>query len=106
MNKIDLTGRRAVVTGAARGVGLAIAERLLASGAAVELWDIDEHALDAATKRLAGRGECYGTLVDVTDLRAINVAVQATVGHIGGIDILVNNAGAFGPRQKVWEVPV
>ena len=56
MNKIDLNGKLAVVTGAARGIGYAIVERLLDSGAAVSLWDRDADALDSAVKALVGKG--------------------------------------------------
>ena len=50
MNRIDLEGRKAIVTGGARGIGFATAERMIASGAAVELWDIDAAAIDEATR--------------------------------------------------------
>ena len=55
MNKIDLQGRNAVVTGGARGIGLAIAQRLLVSGAQCSLWDLDAEALRAAAKALRGK---------------------------------------------------
>ncbi len=103
MNQIDLAGRKAVVTGGARGIGLAIAERLLASGAEVSLWDMDAHALDAATKRLVGKGAVYATVVDVADAASVNAACQAAIGQLGKIDILVNNAGITGPNRKTWE---
>jgi len=103
MNKIDLAGAKAVVTGAARGIGYAIVERLLASNAEVSLWDTDPVALDAATKRLAGKGSAYSTVVDVSDERSVTAATQATIGQLGRIDILVNNAGITGPNRKTWE---
>ncbi|MBI3706290.1 MAG: SDR family oxidoreductase [Proteobacteria bacterium] len=103
MNRIDLQGRRAAVTGAARGIGLAVVERFLESGAEVSLWDVDAHALDAAAKRLAGRGKTHMTVVDVADPASVDAATQAAIGQMGGIDILVNNAGITGPIQKTWE---
>jgi NAD(P)-dependent dehydrogenase (short-subunit alcohol dehydrogenase family) len=103
MNKIDLQGRKAVVTGGARGIGLAIVERLLDSGAEVSLWDQDAHALDAAVKRLAGRGSVHQTAVDVTDATSVTAASQAGIGQMGRVDILVNNAGITGPNLKTWE---
>ena len=103
MNRIDLEGRAAVVTGAARGIGFAITERLLASGASVALWDIDKAALDAAIGALAGRGKAVAESVDVTKEASVAAAVAATRRQLGGIDILVNNAGIAGPNVKTWD---
>ena len=103
MTTIDLTGRTAVVTGAARGIGHAIAERLLASGARVSIWDRDAAALDIAARDLSERGEVHTAAVDVTDDAAIDAAVQSTVERFGGIDILVNNAGIAGGTKPSWE---
>jgi NAD(P)-dependent dehydrogenase (short-subunit alcohol dehydrogenase family) len=106
MNKIDLEGKRAVITGGARGIGLAVAERFLASGAEVSLWDRDPGAIDAATKRLAVGKRVHGVAVDVTDENNVATGVSATLGTMGGIDILVNNAGITGPNATTWEYPV
>ncbi len=106
MNQIDLQGRGAVVTGAAQGIGRAIAERLLASGAKVSLWDMDETALKATAEELAERGEIAWQQVNVTDYEAIEAAAEATVESLGSIDILVNNAGIAGPNANVWAYPV
>ncbi len=106
MNRIDLTGKRAIVTGGARGIGLAIAARLLASGAVVTLWDRDAPALDAAVKRLAGSGEVHTAAVDVTDDAAVTAATNRTLGAMGGSEILINNAGITGPNATTWEYPV
>ena len=103
MNKIDLEGRKAVITGGARGIGLAAAERMLASGAEVCLWDADAPALDAAAKRLAGKGSVHTTVVDVSSVPSVTAAAQAAIGQMGQVDILVNNAGITGPNVTVWE---
>jgi NAD(P)-dependent dehydrogenase (short-subunit alcohol dehydrogenase family) len=103
MTQIDLTGRAAVVTGSARGIGHAIAERLLASGAKVSLWDRDAAALDAAARTLSDRGEVHAAVVDVTDHVSIDAAVKNTIQRFGGIDILVNNAGIAGGSKPSWE---
>jgi 3-oxoacyl-[acyl-carrier protein] reductase len=103
MNNIDLTGRSAVVTGAARGIGHAIAERLLASGARVALWDVDAAAVDVAARALGERGKVHAAVADVTDDISIDAAVTSTVGRFGGIDILVNNAGIAGGSKPSWE---
>ena len=106
VNRIDLDGRRAVVTGGAQGIGRAIAERLLASGAAVALWDRDRSLVEATRAELAGRGQVHAVAVDVTDLAGVEAARDATNAALGGIDILVNNAGIAGPNHLLWEYPV
>ena len=106
MNRIDLDGRRAVVTGGAQGIGRAIVERFLASGASVAIWDRDAALLDAATAELATAGKAIGCPVDVTDLASIEGGRDATTASLGGIDILVCNAGIAGPSFKNWEYPV
>ena len=103
MNRIDLEGRCAVVTGGARGIGLAIAGRLLDSGAAVALWDVDAAAAQRAAEGLSGRGQAHDVAVDVTDPDAVDAAAGATRQRLGSVDILVNNAGITGPNKKTWE---
>src|SRR5947209_10000839 len=103
MNQIDLHGRSAAVTGAARGIGFAIADRLLASGARVSLWDRDAAALDAAARALADRGDVHTATVDITDDASVEAAARATAERVGGIDVLVNNAGIAGGSKPSWE---
>jgi 2-dehydro-3-deoxy-L-rhamnonate dehydrogenase (NAD+) len=106
VNRIDLDGRRAVVTGGGQGIGRAIGERLLASGAAVALWDRDRNLVEATCAELAGQGQAHPIAVDVTDLAGVEAARDATNAALGGIDILVNNAGIAGPNHMLWEYPV
>ncbi len=94
MNQIDLAGRVAVVTGGARGIGRAIAERLLASGAKVGVWDQTAVSADGL---LAVR-------VDVTDEASVAAGAKATLARFGKIDILVNNAGITGGNATSWEL--
>lgn len=101
MNQIDLNGRVAVVTGGARGIGLAISQRLAASGARLSLWDKDKAALDEAAK-LIGSGTDV-QVVDLTNPDAVQTAAAAVVNQCGKIDILVNNAGIAGVNKKLWE---
>ena len=104
MNKIDLQGRNAVVTGGARGIGLAIAQRLLASGAQCSLWDLDAEALRAAVKALEGGGAVQTAVVNVTQPESVHSAADNTRRHFGAIDILVNNAGIAGATKKTWDL--
>jgi 2-dehydro-3-deoxy-L-rhamnonate dehydrogenase (NAD+) len=104
MNRLDLEGKRAVVTGAGAGLGLAIAERLTASGARVALWDRDAATLARAAATLSPASEAI--TVDVSSEHAIAAGLEKTVAHLGGIDVLVNNAGISGPNMTTWEYPV
>lgn len=103
MNQINLQNRTAIVTGGARGIGRAIVERLLASGASVAIWDMDGGAAEEAAAELAPAGKVVAVAVDVTQLASVTQAVAATVTALGGIDILVNNAGIAGTNATVWQ---
>src|SRR5205085_653836 len=96
--------RIAIVTGGARGIGFAIAQRMLASGATVALWDADKAALDQAAAALKAAGRIHTASVDVTDEAAIARGANALVRECGKIDILVNNAGITGGNAPLWEL--
>ncbi len=101
MNKIDLNGRCAVVTGGAQGFGRAITERFVSSGAKVAIWD---HDIALAEKTARDIGTAVTAIqVDVSDLAAVEKARDATLAALGHIDILVNNAGIAGVNKTVWE---
>ncbi len=106
MNQIDLNNKVAVVTGGAQGIGLAIAERLVASGSSVCLWDRDEKLVRKTTTSLAKQGSVGMVVMDVTDLESVKNAAKETKNTFGNIDILVCNAGIAGPSLKTWEYPV
>jgi len=101
MNKIDLNGRNAVVTGGAQGFGRAVTERFVASGAKVAIWDHDQALAEKTAKEIGPAVSVFK--VDVSDLAAVEKARDATVGALGKIDILVNNAGIAGINKSVWE---
>ena len=103
MNRIDLERRHAVVTGGARGIGLAIARRYLQSGASVALWDLGGDALAAALRELEPLGAVRAAVVDVRDEAQIGVALRRSIEEFGRVDILVNNAGILGPTVATWE---
>ena len=96
MNQIDLKGRRAVVTGGAQGIGLAVARRFAASGAQVVIWDINGDAARAAADEVGGTAR----QVELTD----DADVIAAAAEAGAVDILVNKAGITGGNAKAWEI--
>jgi 3-oxoacyl-[acyl-carrier protein] reductase len=104
MNKLDFNTRIAVITGGAAGIGFAIAQRLVASGATVALWDRDDAAL-AKAKAVLGGGTFIHAL-DIADADAVANATVATTTALGGIDVLVCSAGIAGPNYTTWEYPL
>jgi len=101
MNRIDLEGRVAVITGGAQGIGYAVAERFKASGAKLWLWDRDAPLLEAAAKAL---GDGVRTVaLDQTDAAAVAAAAAQVAAEAGKVDILVANAGIAGANAMVWE---
>ena len=105
MNRIELAGQFAVVTGGARGIGYAIAERLLRSGAACALWDRDGSRLAQAVRELAAIGPVHPIVVDVSQHDSVQRATTETLHLAGRIDVLVNNAGISGQTKPTWELP-
>jgi len=104
MNRIDLHDRVAVITGGAQGIGYATATRMLDSGAAVALWDIDGARLEQACAELSVKGNVSTAKVELTDAASVEAAMQATLQRHGQVDILVNNAGITGGNATTWEL--
>jgi len=104
MNQIDLTGRVAVITGGAQGIGYAVAERMLASGASVVVWDIDAARLNDASTALAKLGTVSAAIVELSLQADVEAATDAAIKAHGRIDILVNNAGITGGNAPTWEL--
>jgi NAD(P)-dependent dehydrogenase (short-subunit alcohol dehydrogenase family) len=100
---VRFEGQTAIVTGAARGIGLGVAKRLAAEGARVALWDLDWSSFDRHT---AGFEPADLREADVSDLSSIEAAFAASLKALGKVDILVNNAGINGPIEKSWNYPV
>jgi 2-dehydro-3-deoxy-L-rhamnonate dehydrogenase (NAD+) len=106
MNTIDLNNRHAVVTGAAQGMGFAVASRLLVSGASVSLWDLDGDALSTARGQPDQGARVSAETVDVSDASSVEAATESTLQKHGAIDVLVANAGIAGPNHTTWEYPI
>ena len=99
-NKIDLAGRNAVVTGGAQGIGRAIVERFLDSGAAVAIWDRDKAFAEKTAGEFEQPRQGVAVACDVTKLADVERARDDTVKALGRIDILVNNAGIAGHERR------
>jgi 2-dehydro-3-deoxy-L-rhamnonate dehydrogenase (NAD+) len=104
VNQLDLADRVAIVTGGARGIGFAVAERILRSGGRVSLWDRDRPRLDEAVDQLSVHGNVNANAVELTSDAEIQSALGATLDRFGKVDILVNNAGITGGNAPTWEL--
>jgi 2-dehydro-3-deoxy-L-rhamnonate dehydrogenase (NAD+) len=101
MNTYDFSGKTAVVTGGAQGIGLAVVQRLLASGAQVASWDMNPTQNQTAIETHDVGDRACAVTCDVSDWDQVSRAVQTTEAALGGIDIVVNSAGIAGPNATV-----
>jgi NAD(P)-dependent dehydrogenase (short-subunit alcohol dehydrogenase family) len=97
----DLTGQTAIVTGAATGIGEAIAQRLAAAGAIIALLDLDKAGVEKVARALGGG--TFALQADVADSAAVRAAIDEVIRRAGRIDILVNNAGIAGRAAPITE---
>ncbi len=104
MNQIDLAGQVAVVTGGAQGIGFAVAQRLIASGAKVSLWDLSPDHLAKAVDALGPTASAIQ--VNIIDYDAVAAATAKVESDLGSLDILVNSAGVAGPNFTLDEFPL
>lgn len=101
----DIQNRVAIVTGAARGIGRAIADRFATDGARVVIADLNHEGAEEVAETLRGRGaEAIASHVDVASKPSVDEMVSRVLNAYGGVDILVNNAGILGPQKSVLEI--
>jgi 3-oxoacyl-[acyl-carrier protein] reductase len=107
-NSIDLSGRVAVVTGGAQGIGFALGARLLESGARLAIWDIDAAKLAHAKQELQREhnADIHIEQADIASYPSVEAAVSGTLRALGRIDILVNNAAIVGPNATLADYPL
>ncbi|MDJ0955839.1 MAG: SDR family NAD(P)-dependent oxidoreductase [Arenicellales bacterium] len=103
MNNYDLKKRIAVVTGGAQGIGFAVAEKLVKSGATVASWDRQADVNESAMKALSGISKVVAITCDVADWESVTQALEQTESQLGSVDIVVNSAGIAGPNATVEE---
>src|SRR5579872_1671889 len=101
MNEIDLKNRVAIITGGARGIGFAVAQRFVRSGAKVAIWD-----LTGAAEAAAKLGGARGFSLDITNGDRVSAALAASEAELGPIAILVTSAGITGPNTPVESYPI
>lgn len=99
MNTYDFKSKTAVVTGGAQGIGLAVVERLLASGARVASWDLNQERNDQVMAALSGQAIAVGC--NVANWTSVSKALSQTIDQIGPVDVVVNSAGVAGPNATV-----
>ena len=92
--ELGLGGKRVIVSGASRGIGLAIVERFLAEGALVAFFARGQEGVDSALKALGAKGAVYGSAIDAADHEAVRSWVREAAAQLGGIDIVINNTSA------------
>ena len=105
MNSYDFENRAAIITGAGQGIGLTVAELMLANGASVSIWDRDQALLDLLGRKYAGNGKVQCLNVDIGALASVEAGTAAVLKQFGKIDILINNAAIVGPNATTWEYP-
>lgn len=105
MNTYDFANRIAVITGGGQGIGLTVAERILASGGTLSIWDRDQPLLDALEAKHGATGRLQTVNVDIGDLAMVEAGTAKVIERFGKIDILINNAAIVGPNATTWQYP-
>ena len=105
MNTYDFAGRTAIITGGGQGIGLQVAELMLANGGSVAIWDRDDKLLAGLNAKYAGNDKLIALRADIGDMASVDAAVAAVLERFGKIDILINKAAIVGPNAPTWEYP-
>jgi NAD(P)-dependent dehydrogenase (short-subunit alcohol dehydrogenase family) len=103
---LGLSGKVAIVTGGSRGIGRAVAERLLREGAAVEVFSLRPESVDAAVEELSPLGRVQGLAGDVAEEADVVRLVRHTLDRFGRLDVMVANAGIADPYKSVLDISV
>ena len=106
MNSYDFADRVAIITGGGQGIGYTVAQRILASGGRVCIWDVDETLLETLPSALNATGDrLLAQKIDISDLGSVEKGVSNVISTFGTIDVLINNAAIVGPNAPTWEYP-
>lgn len=106
MNTYDFADRVAIITGGGQGIGLTVAETMLANGGSVSLWDRDQNLLDGLSARYGSNSRVQALSVDISNNDSVLAATQAVKQRFGKIDILINNAAIVGPNAPTVDYPI
>ena len=106
MNTYDFANRVAIITGGGQGIGLTVADLMLANGGSVSIWDRDQKLLDALDAKHGKTGKVQTLNVDIGDNASVERATAEVMNRFGRIDVLINNAAIVGPNAPTWEYPI